>query len=85
MFILTAIFNGLTAAGIIGKSQKELSDKYPTLLTPPDYAFSIWAVIYSFWTLSVLLQLVPNKYLSQPELFYAISFKSNIYINLINL
>lgn len=75
MFIVTLVINGLTGAGIIGKSQKYISDKYMTLVTPPDYAFTIWAVIYTFWTLFMLLQFVPNKYLSQPQMFYALSFK----------
>ena len=79
MFILTVIFNALTAAGKIGKSQKELSDKYPTLLTPPGYAFSIWGVIYFFWAVSVLLQLAPDRFLSQPKMFYQLSFRGNYF------
>ena len=71
MFIITVIINALTGAGIIGKSQKELSDKYMTLITPPGYTFSIWGVIYFFWGLFVVLQFVPNKYLSHPRLFYS--------------
>ena len=79
MFILTVIFNALTAAGKLGKSQKYLSDKYPTLLTPPSYAFSIWGVIYFFWAASVLLQLAPNRFLSQPKLFYEVSLRGKFF------
>lgn len=75
MFILTVVFNALTAAGKLGESQSVLSDKYPTLLTPPNFAFSIWGVIYFFWAVSVLLQLAPNRYLSQSKMFYEVSFK----------
>ena len=77
MFIITCIFNGLTGAGKLGKSQKTLSDKYWTLITPPDYTFAIWGVIYFFWAVFVLLQFVPNRFLSQPKMFYSNSFKGN--------
>jgi hypothetical protein len=78
MFILTVIFNALTAAGKIGKSQAALSDKYLTLITPPNYTFSIWGVIYFFWAVSVLLQLLPNKYMSQPKMFYSMSLRGKL-------
>ena len=75
MFIITVIINALSAAGKLGKSQSVLSDKYPTLITPPNYTFSIWGVIYFFWAVSVLLQLAPNRFLSRPRMFYSLSFR----------
>lgn len=83
MFIVTVIFNVLTSTGVIGKTQKELSDKYMTLITPPGYAFSIWGVIYFFWAAFIVLQFFPNKFLSQPQMFYQKSFKGNSRVNLI--
>ena len=84
-FIITVGFNVLTSTGVIGKTQAELSAKYTTLLTPPGYTFSIWGVIYFFWALLVICQLVPNKYLSQPKLFYSKPYGGNIVYLIINL
>ncbi len=45
--ILTLAFNFLAQTGQInGKTIGEISDKYPNLFTPADYAFSIWSIIY---------------------------------------
>ena len=45
--VLTLIFNWLAATGILGGiSTGAVSDKYPTLITPPGFAFSIWGIIY---------------------------------------
>ena len=40
-------YNGLAAAGYVnGVTPAAISDKYPTVLTPAGYAFSIWTLIY---------------------------------------
>ena len=58
-FIVTLIVNGLGAAGFInGLSQKEISDKYITLITPSPSTFSIWSVIYTLLIISVILMIV---------------------------
>jgi hypothetical protein len=45
--VAVIIVNGLAGAGAIGgKSVGEVSQKYDTLITPADYAFSIWGLIY---------------------------------------
>ena len=45
--IATIAFNGLAAAGLVnGVTPDVISDKYPTILTPAGYAFSIWSLIY---------------------------------------
>lgn len=76
-FLVTCIINGLTGAGKIGKSQKVMSDKYHTLITPPGYAFSIWGVIYFLWAVWMIIQCFPNKYLTKPEQIYSNNIKSN--------
>lgn len=38
-------FNWLAAAGRLGSDTAAISAKYPTLLTPAGYAFSIWSLI----------------------------------------
>lgn len=45
--IATIIFNSLAAAGYVGGVlPSEISNRYPTALTPAGYAFSIWSLIY---------------------------------------
>ncbi len=45
--IITVIFNYVSNTGIInGHNIGEVSHQYPTLITPADYAFSIWGLIY---------------------------------------
>jgi hypothetical protein len=40
-------YNGLAAAGYVnGVTPAEISGRYPTVLTPAGYAFSIWTLIY---------------------------------------
>ncbi|MEP6704326.1 MAG: TspO/MBR family protein [Acidobacteriota bacterium] len=40
------VFNWLAATGRLGSDTAAISAKYPTLLTPAGYAFSIWSLIY---------------------------------------
>lgn len=41
------VFNYLAATGYLGGvTPSEISDKYPTLITPSGYAFAIWSLIY---------------------------------------
>lgn len=43
----TITFNALAAAGYVnGVTPAMISDKYPTVLTPAGWAFTIWSVIY---------------------------------------
>ena len=80
MFIITVVINVVSSTGLIGESQGDISDQYTTLITPPGYAFSIWGVIYFFWAAFILLQFVPNRFLSQPELFYGNSIKGKVHV-----
>ena len=44
-FMITLVVNVLGAFGFInGLSQKEISDKYLTLITPAPSTFSIWSI-----------------------------------------
>ncbi|SDS11172.1 TspO and MBR related proteins [Paenibacillaceae bacterium GAS479] len=46
-FILMIAVNALAQLlPLAGNTTGELSDKYPVLITPPGYVFSIWSVIY---------------------------------------
>jgi hypothetical protein len=56
------VFNWMAASGQIGKAPTgTISDKYPTKLTPADYAFSIWGLIYLGLIAFSIYQLLPSK------------------------
>ncbi len=58
-FIITLVVNALGATGFInGLSQKEISDKYMTLITPSPSTFSIWSLIYTLLLISVIMMIV---------------------------
>ncbi|WP_426058815.1 hypothetical protein [Hymenobacter sp. B1770] len=51
-----------------GQTMGEVSDKYPTLLTPADYAFSIWGMIFLSLAVYAVWQLLPvARNLSLPD------------------
>ena len=59
LFVVTLVVNTLGALGVInGLSQKEVSDKFVTLITPSPSTFRIWSVIYSMLILSVVVMIV---------------------------
>ncbi|NCC17160.1 MAG: tryptophan-rich sensory protein, partial [Clostridia bacterium] len=60
LFLMVTLgINTLGALGIInGLSQKEVSDMFPTLITPSPSTFSIWSVIYSLLIASVLVMII---------------------------
>ena len=56
---LTLVINALGALGLInGYSQKEVSDRYLTLITPSPTTFSIWSIIYILVILSCILMVI---------------------------
>lgn len=56
---VTLIINTLGALGLInGLSQKQISDRYITLITPSPATFSIWSVIYSLLIISVIVMIL---------------------------
>jgi hypothetical protein len=60
--IATVIFNVLASTGRIGgTTPKAISDAYPTILTPADYAFSIWGLIYLGLAAFSVFQLLPDN------------------------
>ena len=52
-------FNWLAATGRLGTDTAEISAKYPTLVTPAGYAFSIWSLIYVGLLAFSIYQLLP--------------------------
>lgn len=62
LFFTTLGVNTLGAMGFInGLSQKEISDKYATLITPSSSTFSIWGVIYVLLLIALIYMIVKSK------------------------
>ena len=86
LFLLaTLVVNGLGAAGVInGLSQKEISDRYLTLITPSPSTFSIWSVIYILLITSLLVMVFKKnddyyrKAIDETSLLFRISCMFNI-------
>jgi hypothetical protein len=56
----TIVFNALAAMGYInGVTPEMVSDKYPTVITPAGYAFSIWSLIYVGLIAFSIYQILP--------------------------
>jgi len=61
-FIITLIVNGLSNTTLIGgKTTAEISNSYPTLITPAGYVFSIWGIIYVLLGIYLIYQALPNQ------------------------
>ena len=62
-FVLTVLVNGLAGSTTIlgGKNTAQISDAYPTLITPAGYVFSIWGVIYVLLGVFVVFQALPSE------------------------
>jgi benzodiazapine receptor len=55
-------FNWLAVTGHVnGVTTEQISDSYPTLLTPAGYAFTIWSLIYFGMVVFSLYQLLPKN------------------------
>jgi tryptophan-rich sensory protein len=53
----------VAATGLIGgKTTAQVSDAYPTLVTPAGYVFSIWSVIYVLLGVFAIAQALPRGY-----------------------
>jgi hypothetical protein len=60
--VSTIVFNVLAATGYVnGITPAEISDKYPTVITPAGYAFSIWSLIYFGLSAFSIYQLLPGN------------------------
>ncbi len=58
----TIVFNALAATGHInGVTPEMVSGKYPTVVTPAGYAFTIWSLIYVGLLAFSVYQLLPSQ------------------------
>jgi tryptophan-rich sensory protein len=61
LLLLTLVVNSLGAIGRVnGFSQKAVSDRYLTIITPAPFTFGIWSVIYSLLILSLIMMATKN-------------------------
>jgi benzodiazapine receptor len=61
-FITTLIVNGLSNTTLIGgKTTAEVSNSYPTLITPAGYVFAIWGIIYILLGVFIVYQALPSQ------------------------
>jgi translocator protein len=61
-FIVTLAINGLANTGIFGgKNTGEISNLYPTLITPAGYVFAIWGIIYALLAVFLIYQALPSN------------------------
>jgi len=82
-FILTIVVNGLASAvALNGRTTAEVSDLYPTLVTPAGYVFSIWGVIYVLLLVFVVLQALHSQrekqFLRSINVFFLLSSVFNV-------
>lgn len=59
--VTNVTFNYISEKVVIGRGIAEVSDKYASLFTPADYAFSIWGVIYLALLIYAVYQLLPGQ------------------------
>ena len=58
----TLAINTVGLLGLInGLSQKEISDKYITLITPSSSTFGIWSIIYTLLIISVIVMIIKKE------------------------
>ena len=62
-FIAVVIINGLASATSIigGRNTAQVSNSFPTLITPAGYVFSIWGIIYILLGVFVVYQALPSQ------------------------
>jgi benzodiazapine receptor len=83
-FIVTITVNVLAGSTRLlnGVTSGEVSDMYPTLITPAGFTFSIWGIIYVFLLVFAVYQALPKNrdqpFLGQIGLLFALSGLWNI-------
>lgn len=59
LLAITLVINTLGGMGIINDtSQSDVSDRFPTLITPSSMTFSIWSVIYGLLIISIIVMII---------------------------
>jgi benzodiazapine receptor len=83
-FAVTIIVNGLAGSTTVlgGVTSAQVSDNYPTLITPAGFTFAIWGIIYTLLLLFTVYQLLPKNrdkpFLSQIGVLFGLSSAFNV-------
>jgi benzodiazapine receptor len=83
-FIVTVAVNGLAGSTTLlgGLTSADVSDMYPTLVTPAGFTFAIWGIIYTLLALFVVYQALPKNrdkpFLGQVGLLFGLSSVCNV-------
>lgn len=82
-FVATVVVNVLAnTSALNGRTTGEISDLYPTLITPAGYTFSIWGMIYALLLVFVVFQLLPQQrqkqFIWQISIFFVLGSFFNI-------
>ena len=61
-FAITLAINSLANTTVFnGRTTGQVSDLYPTLITPAGYVFAIWGIIYALLLVFVIYQALPGQ------------------------
>jgi MFS family permease len=83
-YVVTVVVNGLAGSTTVlgGVTSADVSDMYPTLVTPAGFTFAIWGIIYALLTLFVIYQALPRnknkEFLQKIGVFFALSSVCNV-------
>lgn len=78
-FAAVVVFNILATMGVLGGvTTRDVSYLYQSLLTPADYAFSIWAVIYALVAVLVFRQINRNDIRDRMGYLFIVSCALNL-------
>jgi hypothetical protein len=82
-FLVTVVVNGMAnGLALNGRTTGEISDLFPTLVTPPGYVFSIWGVIYLLLFVFAVFQVLPKQreetFLSRIGVLFVLSCVLNV-------
>lgn len=85
VFLLTVGVNSLAGATTLlnGRTSGQVSDAYPTLVTPAGFTFSIWSIIYILLGVFVVYQALPRNrdasFLSRISFLFLLSGLLNVF------
>jgi hypothetical protein len=82
-FAITITVNALASSlALNGRTTAEVSDLYPTLVTPAGYVFAIWGLIYVLLLVFVVFQALPSQrekpFLKQINVLFVLSSIFNV-------
>lgn len=83
-FVVMVVVNGLAGSTTLlgGVTSADVSDMYPTLITPAGFTFAIWGIIYTLLLLFTVYQFLPKNrdktFLNQVGVLFGLSSVCNV-------